>query len=103
MKGLATLKAIVELGGVKQVARKLHFGQPAVTKRLRALDYCYGIPMMQLKNRRLGLTAAGERVYAYARLVLDHQSLLTDNLDTLRVGQNRLRAEAFIEILLCNN
>jgi DNA-binding transcriptional LysR family regulator len=59
--------------------------------------------MMQLKNRRLGLTAAGERVYAYARLVLDHQSLLTDNLDTLRVGQNRLRAEAFNEILLRNN
>jgi len=68
LKGLATLKAIVELAGVEQAAHKLHIVQAAVTKRLRALDYCYGIPMMQLKNRRLGLTAAGERVYAYARL-----------------------------------
>ena len=93
LKGLAALKATVELGGVEQAANKLHIGQPAVTKRLRALDYCYGIPMMQLKNRRLGLTAAGERVYAYARLVLDHQSLLIDDLDTLRVGQSRLRLE----------
>jgi len=98
MKGLATLKAIVELGGVEQAARKLHIGQPAVTKRLRALDYCYGIPMMQLKNRRLELTAAGERVYNFARLVLDHQSLLTDDLDTLRVGQNRLRLEVTSDI-----
>lgn len=98
LKGLATLKAIVELGGVEQAARKLHIGQPAVTKRLRALDYCYGIPMMQLKNRRLELTAAGERVYSFARLVLDHQSLLTDDLDTLRVGQNRLRLEVTSDI-----
>lgn len=93
LKGLATLKAVVELGGVEQAAHKLYVGQPAVTKRLRALDVCYGIPLMQLKNRRLELTAAGERVYAYARLVLDHQSILTDDLDTLRVGQNRLRLE----------
>jgi len=32
-------------------------------------------------------------VYAYARLVLDHQSILCEHLDTLRVGQNRLRLE----------
>jgi DNA-binding transcriptional LysR family regulator len=94
LKGLATLKAIVELGGVKQAAHKLYVGQPAVTKRLRALEDCYGIPLMHLKNRRLVLTAAGERVYTYARLVLDHQSMLTDDLNTLRVGQNRLRLEA---------
>ena len=93
LKGLATLKAVVELGGVEQDAHKLYVGQPAVTKRLRALDVCYGIPLMQLKNRRLELTAAGERVYAYARLVLDHQSILCEDLDTLRIGQNRLRLE----------
>jgi len=52
LKGLATLKAVVELGGVEQAAHKLYVGQPAVTKRLRALDVCYGIPLMQLKNRR---------------------------------------------------
>lgn len=93
LKGLATLKAVVELGGVDHAARQLHVGQPAVTKRLRALDNCYGLPLMQLKNRRLELTAAGERVYAFARLVLDHQVMVTDDLDTLRAGQNRLRLE----------
>ncbi len=38
LKGLAALRAIVELGGVEQAARYLHIGQPAVTKRLRSLD-----------------------------------------------------------------
>lgn len=93
LKGLATLKAIVELGGVEQAAHNLHVGQPAITKRLRALEQCYGMPLMQRKSRRLELTTAGEKVYTYARLVLDHQAMLSDDLDTLREGQNRLRLE----------
>lgn len=93
IKGLAALRAIVELGGVAQAADTLNVGQPAVTKRLRALEKSYGMALMQLKNRRLELTPAGERVYAFARLVLDYQSMLTDDLETLRVGQNRLRLE----------
>ncbi len=93
LKGLATLKAIVELGGVAQAADALHIGQPAVTKRLRALEQSYAIPLMHLKNRRLELTPAGERVYAFARLVLDHQAILRDDLIALNIGENRLRLE----------
>ena len=93
LRSLATLRAVVELGGVDEAARALHVGQPAVTKRLRALDNCYGVTVMQRKGRRLELTAAGERVYAYARLVLDHQTTLLDDLSLLREGENRLRLE----------
>ncbi|MBF0590121.1 MAG: LysR family transcriptional regulator [Magnetococcales bacterium] len=93
MKALATLRAVVELGGVEEAGVRLHVGQPAVTKRLRSLDSSYGIALMQRKGRRLELTAAGERVYAYARLVLDHQSMLLDDLSFLRAGRNRLRLE----------
>ena len=93
LSGLATLKAVVELGGVAEAGQKLCVGQPAVTKRLRALDNCYGVDLMHRKGRRLELTPAGERVYAYARLTLDHQTSLLDDLASLRVGQNRLRLE----------
>ncbi|MGN7613949.1 LysR substrate-binding domain-containing protein [Magnetococcales bacterium HHB-1] len=93
MKALATLRAVVELGGVEEAGLRLHVGQPAVTKRLRALDESYGIPLMQRKGRRLELTAAGKRVYAFARLVLDHQSMLLDDLSFMREGRNRLRLE----------
>ena len=93
LKSLATLKAIVELGGVAEAGRALHVGQPAVTKRLRSLDECYGVTLMQREGRRLELTSAGSRVYDYARLVLDHQHTLLDDLESLRVGHNSLRLE----------
>lgn len=93
LASLATLRAVIELGGVAEAGRALHIGQPAVTKRLRNLDNCYGVPLMQRKGRRLELTPAGERVYTYARLALDHQTSLLDDLDSLRAGQNRLRLE----------
>ena len=93
LKSLATLKAVVELGGVAEAGRALHVGQPAVTKRLRILDDCYGVQLMQREGRRLELTAAGSRVYDYARLVLDHQHTLLDDLESLRAGHDSLRLE----------
>lgn len=98
LNALATLRAVVELGGVEQAARALFIGQPAVTKRLRALDASYGVGLMQRKGRRLSLTPAGERVYAYARLVLDHQVALLEDLNYLHEGQNRLRLEVTFAI-----
>lgn len=93
LKGLASLRAVVELGGVEEASRALHVGQPAITKRLRALEASYGVVLMQREGRRLELTPAGGKVYNYARLVLDHQTTLLDDLESLRAGQNRLRLE----------
>lgn len=93
LKSLITLRAVVELGGVEESGRALHIGQPAVTKRLRSLDDCYGVSLMQRKGRRLELTPAGKLVYNYAVLVLDHQSSLLEDLSALREGENRLRLE----------
>ncbi len=93
LKALSTLKAVVELGGVAEAGRVLNIGQPAVTKRLRALDACYGVEIMHKKGRRLQLTPAGEKVYAYARLVLEHHSDLRETLLKMREGLNRMRLE----------
>lgn len=98
LKALATLKAVVELGGVAEAGRALHIGQPAVTKRLRALDNCYGVALMQREGRRLELTPSGQKVYAYSSLVLSHQTTLLDDLESLREGQNRLRLETTTDI-----
>ncbi|WP_455217180.1 LysR family transcriptional regulator, partial [Kaarinaea lacus] len=93
LKTLATLRAVVELGGVEEAGKALSVGQPAITKRLRSLDACYGMELMQRQGRRLELTPAGERVFNYARLVLDHQTSLVEDINFLREGQNRLRLE----------
>ncbi len=93
LDGLAALRAVVELGGVNEAAAALHVGQPAITKRLRALENCYGEAIMERKGRRLHLTTAGEKVYAYARLALDHHGSLQDELASLRAGRSTLRLE----------
>ncbi|MEW8505711.1 MAG: LysR family transcriptional regulator [Candidatus Thiodiazotropha sp.] len=98
LKHLATLRAVVEQGGVSEAARMLHIGQPAVTKRLRALDGCYAARLMRRHGRSLELTPAGERVYAFACLVLDHQASLLDDLELLRSGRNSLRLEVTFAI-----
>ncbi len=98
LKGLATLRAVVELGGVEQAAQSLHVGQPAVTKRLRALEDCYGVALMQRKGRKLELTGAGDKVYAYARSALDQQRALIEDLRRLSRGQNQLRLEVTFAI-----
>lgn len=98
LKGLAALRAIVELGGVEQAGHYLHIGQPAVTKRLRALEECYGLLLMQREGRKLELTPAGNRVYAFARLTLDHQTSLLEDLQSLAEGQNKLRLEVTFAI-----
>lgn len=98
LKALATLRAVVELGGVERAADAMNVGQPAVTKRLRSLDSCYGVDLMQRRGRRLALTAAGEKVYGYACLVLDRQAILMDDLASLREGHRRLRLEVTFAI-----
>ncbi len=98
LKHLATLRAVVELGGVAEAGRALHIGQPAVTKRLRALDSCYSTPLMERGGRNLELTAAGKMVYRFARLALDQQEILQEDLASLTKGQNKLRLETTFTI-----
>ena len=98
LKGLATLRAVVEMGGVNEAARAMNVGQPAITKRLRTLDQCYGIALMHREGRKLELTVAGEKVYSYSRLVLDRQASLQDDLEFMHLGQNRLRLEVTFAI-----
>lgn len=97
-KALATLKAVVELGSVNRAAKALYIGQPAATKRLRSLDSSYGVPLMRHQGRKLELTAAGAKVYTYAKLILEHQANLLDDLASLRTGHNRLKLEVTFAI-----
>ena len=74
---------------MSEAARALKIGQPAVTKRLRALEECYGLPLMERVGGRLKLTAAGEKVYPLAAQTLDRQLALREDLQTWWVGARR--------------
>lgn len=98
LEGWAALRATVEKGGVSAAAEKLNIGQPAVTKRLRALEACYGMPLMQRSGNRLKLTPAGEKVYILAVQTLDRQLGLREELQNMARGENSMRLAATFSI-----
>ncbi|MDH5182644.1 MAG: LysR family transcriptional regulator, partial [Gammaproteobacteria bacterium] len=98
LKALATLKAVVERGGVNEAALLLHIGQPAVTKRLRALDNIYDASLMERVSGRLHLTDAGRAVYQFAVQTLDAHRVVEQSLDDLSRGQKTLRLEVTMAI-----
>jgi DNA-binding transcriptional LysR family regulator len=87
----ATLRAVVEKGGVTGAARSLHISQSAVSKRLRSLEQCYGIPLMQRVGGRLRLTDAGEKLYLLASLTLDRNLALCEEIHAMTEGKTSLR------------
>ena len=91
LAGWATLCAIVDKGGVTEAARALAVSQSAISKRLKALEACYGVPLMERVAGRLQLTKAGEKVYLLANLTLDRQVSLRDEISALAKGKTNLR------------
>jgi len=98
LNGWAALRAVVEKGGVSAAAESLNIGQPAVTKRLRTLEACYGTRLMERISGRLRLTPAGEKVYLLAVQTLDRQQSLREELQDLELGQTSLRLEVTFSI-----
>ena len=98
INGWAALRAVVEQGGVNPVSRSLSVGQPAITKRIRALEYCYGVALFEKHGRSLTLTTAGELVYQFAVETLDKQAALEESLQLLSRGQHQLRLEMSLSI-----
>lgn len=93
LDGWAALRAVVERGGVSEAAKVLNIGQPAVTKRLRSLQDCYGIELLERVGGRLRLTTVGEKVYLLAVQTLDRQLALRQELETMASGKTSLRLE----------
>lgn len=98
LSGFATLRAIVERGGVAEAASFLCVGQPAVSKRLRALENSYKVPLFERVGGRLRLTEAGEKVYGLAVQMLDRHCTLYDELQSLSRGEQQLRLDVTFAI-----
>jgi DNA-binding transcriptional LysR family regulator len=76
--------AAVDLGGIGRAAQRLHLSQPAVSKRLKALEELVGARLLERSARGVSPTAEGARLYTHARrLIAD-----VDELDGV-IGQMR--------------
>lgn len=98
IRGWAALRAIVEKGSVSAAADALNVGQPAVTKRLRALEEAYGLALTERVSGRLRLTEAGEKVYLLAVQTLDRQLALRHELQDLSASRTTLRLDVTMAI-----
>ena len=91
---------------ISRAAEHLHVAQPAVTRTIADLENHYGAPLFERLNRRLSLSAAGERLLDKARRLTDsfrHLDLEmctgTANLP-LRIGATYTVGTSFLPGLL---
>src|SRR5918911_4714081 len=62
--------AAVDLGSLGRAARLLRVSQPALSKRMRAMEAVVGTPLVERSPRGISPTPAGAKLYVEARKLL---------------------------------
>jgi DNA-binding transcriptional LysR family regulator len=73
----------VDLGSISRAAEKLHLTQPAMSRRLHALEEALGGQVLQRSTAGVRMTELGERVYTHARRVVAELDELSASLDEI--------------------
>ena len=68
---LRAFLTIVDQGSFSEAAELLHLTQPAISKRLAALENQLGVSLIDRSHRQIRLTEAGTRLLPHARRILD--------------------------------
>lgn len=94
---LTDLRSLVEAadsGTLGRASLRLHISQPALTKRLNALERLVGTPLLERSQRGVVLTPAGRRLYEHARPLLAGAAALDAVLAQLRCESSPVRLAA---------
>ncbi|MEP4890035.1 MAG: LysR family transcriptional regulator [Aliiglaciecola sp.] len=67
---LKTFKAVVDEGGIKGAAEKLHTVQSNITNRIKKLESELDTKLFNLIGRKLQLTPSGQQLWQYAEQIL---------------------------------
>ena len=78
LDGLVMFLAVAELRGFRPASRQLGVTPSAVSQAIRNLEERIGSPLFSRTTRSVGLTEAGERLFAHARPAVD---MLTAGLE----------------------
>ena len=65
-----------DLGSLGRAAIRLNVSQPALSKRLQALEQLAGVPLLERSPRGVTLTPAGRRLYAEARRLIEQAEVV---------------------------
>ncbi len=103
---LKTFKAVVDEGGIKGAADKLHTVQSNITNRIKKLERELDTKLFNLMGRKLQLTPSGQQLFEYANqiLQLEYQATSAILLDKgsyeLRVGMPETFAAVHMPLAL---
>ncbi|MCI3953715.1 MAG: LysR family transcriptional regulator [Burkholderiales bacterium] len=88
LRNLRTFVAIVDAGGVHRAAARLHLTQPAISRRIHALEAELGVPLFDRIGRRVQLTSEGEYLLRRSRGILSEADSLVEHAAALKKGEN---------------
>ena len=87
VRHLQMVSAIAAAGSVTQAAESLHLTQSAVSHQLRVVEERLGTPLFLRLGKRMVVTAAGERMLAAARRVLDELTSAEEDVRRQGAGE----------------
>ncbi|SER35655.1 transcriptional regulator, LysR family [Lentzea xinjiangensis] len=88
LQKLEVFCSVVELDGVSKAAEHLWVAQSVVSGHLRSLQERLGVQVLYRDGQKMKLTAAGERVYRWARETLSETRELMRHLEDLTSAEN---------------
>ncbi len=86
--------AAVDLGSLGKAARRLRVSQPAMSKRLQALEALCGSRLLERSTRGVEPTAAGRKLYEAARRLLREAETIEALMDGFGAEQAPVRLAA---------
>ena len=72
--------AVVEEGGFRSAARKIHLSAPALTRSLNLLEDFYGVALLKRSRTSVTPTALGKQFLRHARMVVNELDAIPDHL-----------------------
>jgi DNA-binding transcriptional LysR family regulator len=107
---LRSFCAAADLGSIGRAAIRLNVSQPALTKRLQALEALAGVPLLERSPRGVTLTPPGRRLYTEARRLLEQAEIverlmlgLARTSGPLRIAASHSASEAIVADALASD
>jgi DNA-binding transcriptional LysR family regulator len=84
LRQLQCFAAVARNRSFTKAADELHLTQPAVSMQIRQLEHQVGVSVTEQLGKQIHLTEAGNEVYRYARMILQHVDEMDDVLNRIK-------------------
>lgn len=97
---------VVKESSMRAAAAKLYISQPTVSQAIRELEEHYGVLLFERLKRRLYITDAGKKLFAYAKRVLKEFDELEEKMlglgrrEKIRIGSTITVGESILSDLI---